>query len=126
MDHQRIARSASIRTSGNAASLIHRDFQFRNALVADGALSGVLDFDKVEAGDPVRDFAVLALFYPGDEARLRVGYDAHQPTEATATFEEKLIAYRMLAALEHLSTAYRGRHMGRLQEALAVLGRLVG
>jgi aminoglycoside phosphotransferase (APT) family kinase protein len=89
------------------AVLVHRDFQFRNALAADGRLTGVLDFDKAEAGDPVRDFAVL---YPGDVALVRRGYEARRPGVLGDGFEERLAVYRLFDALErrwHLQEAGR-------------------
>ena len=85
--------------AADQAVLVHRDFQLRNVLVADGGLSGVLDFDKAEAGDPARDFAVL---YPGDVVLVREGYEAVSPGALGERFAEKLIAYRLLGALERL------------------------
>jgi aminoglycoside phosphotransferase (APT) family kinase protein len=80
-----------------AASLIHRDFHFRNALAADGKLSGVLDFDKTEAGDPVRDFTIIR---PGDVPLLRQGYERVRPLDGR--FQEKLALYRLISAIERL------------------------
>ena len=79
--------------------LVHRDFQFRNVLVAEGRLSGIVDFDKVEAGDAARDFAVL---YPGDVAVVREGYEEGRPGALGERFGERLRAYRLLGSLERL------------------------
>ncbi|HET7767837.1 MAG TPA: phosphotransferase, partial [Chloroflexota bacterium] len=95
-----------VRTRGVLASvgpesavLVHRDFQFRNVLAADGHLSGVLDFDKAEAGDPARDYAVL---YPGDVALVREGYEERRLGALGERFRERLSVYRLLGALERL------------------------
>jgi aminoglycoside phosphotransferase (APT) family kinase protein len=106
----------------DGAVLVHRGFQFRNVLVAGGRLTGVLDFDKAEAGDPVRDFAVL---YPGDVALLRQGYEEAEPGALGERFDERLDAYRILGSLERLWHDEAGGRAGQREQTHGAIHQLV-
>ena len=64
---------------GHPARFLHRDFNSRNVLVGrDWEVTGILDFERSEPGDPAEDFARLALgepaWKPGFDQQFLAGY----------------------------------------------------
>lgn len=83
------------------ASLVHRDYQFRNVLVSGGAVTGILDFENQAAADPVMD--LVALYGRGREADLQAVLRGYGPSPAFAgDFRGRLYAYALLGVLEAL------------------------
>lgn len=54
-----------------APTWIHGDLHARNVLVADGAISGVIDWGDMTAGDPATDLAAIWMLLPDPDCRQR-------------------------------------------------------
>ena len=50
---------------GLTPRLLHNDFGPKHLLVSDSKITGVIDFENAEAGDPVKELARWDLFYKG-------------------------------------------------------------
>jgi len=86
----------------NKAHLLHGDFSPKHILIADGHVTGILDFEDAKGGDPVRDLARLNFFY-GDSFPiewLKAGYQNKDIFDKN--FDLKMKLYRLHLGLDLL------------------------
>ena len=97
----RIIRGANL-SNTTEARLLHNDFAPKHILVKGDNITGILDFETVEGGDPIREFARWT-FYFGSSwpvQYLKEGYT--DKSIFTDDFDEKLKLWRIYFGLSSL------------------------
>jgi aminoglycoside phosphotransferase (APT) family kinase protein len=105
-----------------SACLVHGDFQFKNVLVGDTRVTGIVDFENLTAGDPVMDFTPIYFWSrqrESDLSAMQRGYG--QSPIFDARFSQKLRVYEMLLVLEILWWKVK---FARAADITALLARL--
>jgi aminoglycoside phosphotransferase (APT) family kinase protein len=125
-------RDAEVTLGSQPGALLHGDLANRNVLVADGALSAVLDWEDALAGDPIFDVACWGTFVGNHERRAEflAGYADAPALPEDAEFRYWLYYLRIMLA----KTVHRRRFGwaatdripagARLRPALDALRRL--
>lgn len=73
---------------------LHRDYHPANLVIDNGQLSGIIDFDRYEWGDPVFDFMALAYFSRAISIPFSVGHiDGYTEGHPSNEFWEKYALY---------------------------------
>lgn len=105
--------------------LLHGDYQFKNILVEDNQVTGILDFENLLVGDPVFDFCALH-YWSNDPATalqsLLHGYGAFLPER---TFLRRLYLYEILLAIEILWWEHHFQNQRGIRRALTRLKNIV-
>jgi len=94
----------SIRYPTLSPCLIHNDFTPRHVLVAGDNVSGILDFELAQGGDPVREFARWKYFFEDRFASryLMEGYENR--AVFGEDFEERINIWKLYTGLIHLDS----------------------
>lgn len=85
--------------------LVHGDFGYDNTLVAEGRVTGVIDWQRSLYGDPLMDVAWLQLFsggfdYLGAYKTYSSNPDVGPERQATAHFSDRIACYSLLWGLD--------------------------
>lgn len=95
-------------------SLLHNDYGPKHLLVDQGVVTGVIDFENAEGGDPVKEFARWDFFfgekYPYQE--LVKGYENKKVFEES--FPERFKIWKIYLGLSHISYYYKENNKGGL------------
>ena len=105
--------------------LIHGDYHFKNVLVQDGRVTGIVDFENLVAGDPVLDFKDIHLrsTWPDSDLRaLQRGYG--RPDLFDDRFWAKLYLYEVPRLLEILNWHVRLRNLEDIAASLSQLSQI--
>lgn len=106
---------------GGSARWIHGDLHGANMLVADGAISAVIDFGDVCAGDPATDLSVAwALFDAGDRAVLRAAAGGADEAVDDATWQ-RAQAWALHFAVMYLLHSADNPLLGQMGRALVAV-----
>ena len=102
--------------------IVHFDFQPANLLIHDNAVSGVVDWDGVRAGDSAFDLATV-LFYGYDDSQVRDALWAQalarRPIQVLSVYLAHLILRQVDWSLRHYGPAVYKSHIARGQALLA-------
>jgi hygromycin-B 4-O-kinase len=109
-----------------ARRLVHGDFGSNNVLVADGRITGLIDWSEAMWGDPLYDLANILFWRPWlDCMEQQCRYlEAHEP--ARLADRDRLTAYQLRIGLEtlrdavvHADTDFAGWAINRCRQILA-------
>jgi aminoglycoside phosphotransferase (APT) family kinase protein len=112
---------------GPVGHLLHGRFDPEHVLVADGELTGVVDFGDRRSGDPAWDLGGFLIDHAADTRHLLDGYDADK--DRAEAFEVTIPLYGGLRAMlaarrahDHENPATRDRMLVVADESFKVLG----
>ncbi|HEY4483129.1 MAG TPA: aminoglycoside phosphotransferase family protein [Candidatus Paceibacterota bacterium] len=100
--------------------LVHCDFAPKHLLISDDQVSGVIDFENAEGGDPIRDLAYWQFFDP--EYPVEVIMEGYEDKSIfDARFKERMKFWRLYVGITTLEYAAEQKNAHSIQETRAQL-----
>jgi aminoglycoside phosphotransferase (APT) family kinase protein len=121
-----ITRAFEIMESGASSypsiepKLIHKDFEPKHLLVENGIISGVIDFEMAEGGDPILDLARWHFFYKDSSYDVEEVIKGYSNKEIfTGDFSKRFNLWRIYTGIGYLAFQFQEKNQALIEFAKA-------
>lgn len=104
--------------------MVHADFGFNNALADGTKMTGVIDWEHAEYGDPIRDIAWLDFW--GEKHGFADAFRDYYREQGTLPddFDQRLVCYKLLIGVGSLGFFARSRQKQPYLDTIGIIDRI--